>query len=140
MAVFSFERRVEFCETDAAGIAHFSSLIVYMEQAEHALLRSIGHSVFSQDSNSLTWPRVHVKVDFLGPARFEDKLAIDVTIVKLGRSSVRYAFHGRLNATPVFSGEMVSVCCKRGDGSHHDPMRKVLIPDVLRDALSKYCE
>lgn len=29
-----------------AGIAHFSSFIIYMEQAEHALLRSLGTSVF----------------------------------------------------------------------------------------------
>ena len=48
---FQFERRVEFCETDAAGIAHFSSLIVYMEQAEHALLRSLGLSVAAANTS-----------------------------------------------------------------------------------------
>lgn len=43
---FHWRRRVEFSETDMAGIAHFSSFIIYMEQAEHALLRSLGTSVF----------------------------------------------------------------------------------------------
>lgn len=43
---FHWRRRVEFAETDMAGIAHFSSFIIYMEQAEHALLRSLGTSVF----------------------------------------------------------------------------------------------
>ena len=36
-SAFLWERRVEFHETDAAGIAHFSSLLIFMEQAEHAL-------------------------------------------------------------------------------------------------------
>jgi len=43
---FHWVRRVEFCETDMAGIAHFSSFIIYMEQAEHAMLRALGTSVF----------------------------------------------------------------------------------------------
>jgi len=43
---FHWRRRVEFAETDMAGIAHFSSFVIYMEQAEHALLRSLGTSVF----------------------------------------------------------------------------------------------
>lgn len=47
MTQFEFERRVEFCETDAAGIVHFSSLLQYVEQAEHALLRSVGFTVHS---------------------------------------------------------------------------------------------
>lgn len=42
-------RRVEFVETDAAGIVHFSSFFVYMEQAEHELLRHLGLNVFVDD-------------------------------------------------------------------------------------------
>ena len=33
------QRRVEFSETDAAGIVHFSNFFRYMEGAEHAFLR-----------------------------------------------------------------------------------------------------
>jgi hypothetical protein len=40
-----WQRRIEFCETDAAGIAHFSPMFPCMEQAEHALFRSLGTSV-----------------------------------------------------------------------------------------------
>lgn len=49
---FHWRRRVEFSETDMAGIAHFSSFIIYMEQAEHALLRSLGTSVFRASERS----------------------------------------------------------------------------------------
>ena len=35
-------RRVQFYETDAAGIVHFSWFYRYMEEAEHALWREAG--------------------------------------------------------------------------------------------------
>ncbi|MEL7264077.1 MAG: hypothetical protein AAFP69_04590, partial [Planctomycetota bacterium] len=43
---FSIQRRVEFRDTDAAGIVHFSAFFPFMETAEHAFLRSLGLSVF----------------------------------------------------------------------------------------------
>src|SRR3984893_8862096 len=42
-------RRVEFRDTDAAGIAHFSAFFFYMESVEHEFLRSLGLSVVSED-------------------------------------------------------------------------------------------
>ena len=38
-------RRVEFADTDAAGIAHFSAFFAWMEETEHEFLRSRGLSV-----------------------------------------------------------------------------------------------
>ena len=35
--VFRYRRRVQFAETDLAGIAHFACFFRYMEEAEHAL-------------------------------------------------------------------------------------------------------
>ena len=39
---FVYHRRVTFAETDMAGIVHFSNFYRYMEEAEHAFLRSRG--------------------------------------------------------------------------------------------------
>ena len=36
--VFKTQRRVEFRDTDTAGIVHFSNFFAYMEQAEHLSL------------------------------------------------------------------------------------------------------
>ncbi len=38
-------RRVEFRDTDAAGIVHFSAFFFYMESVEHEFLRQLGLSV-----------------------------------------------------------------------------------------------
>ena len=42
---FQITRRVEFSETDLAGIMHFSNFFRFMESAEHAFFRSLGFSV-----------------------------------------------------------------------------------------------
>jgi 4-hydroxybenzoyl-CoA thioesterase/acyl-CoA thioester hydrolase len=141
MGSFRWERRVEFCETDAAGIAHFSSILQYMEQAEHALLRSVGASVFSPDETAVTWPRVHVEADFLGPASFEDTVVIDVWIARIGSSSVRYRFELHGPRGPVAKGESVSVCCRRvRDPGGIVTLEKVPVPASLHSALTPYLD
>lgn len=55
--VFKTKRRVEFRETDMAGIVHFSNFFAYMEQAEHALLRSLDLGVMCNiDGRTLAFP------------------------------------------------------------------------------------
>jgi acyl-CoA thioester hydrolase len=142
---FRTERRVEFCETDAAGIVHFSSLLLYMEQAEHAFLRSLGLRVIDQpadpaylDGEKISWPRVRVEADFAGVARFEDILSIEVNLMRLGGKSVSYRFQLSIEGRPVAIGSITAACCQVGPGA---ALRAVPIPEFIRQRLSPYlCE
>ena len=143
-SVFSVQRRVEFCETDAAGIAHFSSLIIYMEQAEHALLRSIGLSVAASHSTigivdqpatvAYSWPRVRVECDFRSPARFEDVISIQSSIAELGSKSVTYQHQLAIGGTTIAAGRMTSVCCIRQGNS----LTGTQIPTSIRELLQPF--
>lgn len=143
-SAFTVERRVEFCETDAAGIAHFSSLIVFMEQAEHALLRSLGLSValshtslFKKSSSqepTFSWPRVKVECDFQAPARFEDVLLVETSVASLGTKSVIYQHRITSNGRSVATGKMTCVCCTLQD----DTLASVPIPPRIRELLQKH--
>ena len=142
-SVFSFQRRIEFCETDAAGIAHFSSLIIYMEQAEHALLRSVGLSVAASHSSgaetdrslAYSWPRVKVECDFCSPGRFEDVILIETTVGALGKKSITYQHHLSIGSTTIATGKMTSVCCVREGGS----LVSTQIPQTIRELLHPFC-
>ena len=136
---FSVERRVEFCETDAAGIAHFSAFLCYMEQAEHALLRHLGTSVTRElgDGWHLSWPRVHVECDYRGSARFEDCLTILVRVERLGERSVTYAFDFTRGEQSLAVGKVIAVCCKVCPGK---PLESMAIPAELRSQLQKYLQ
>src|SRR4029078_7098971 len=92
ITAFVTTRRVEFSDTDAAGIMHFAAFFRMMEQAEHDLLRSVGLSVVSHDAaGTISWPRVSAKCDFRAAAKFEDVLQIEVRITRLGERSAAYA-------------------------------------------------
>lgn len=134
---FQTRRRVEFRDTDAAGIVHFSAFFPMMESAEHELLRSVGISVMpAHDSpNRLTFPRVAAACDFHGPARFEDWLDIAVSITKLGRTSIGYHFEIRCEGRPVASGQITVVCCRLSAGGH---LEKAEVPDDWRQLLSAF--
>jgi len=127
-------RRVEFRDTDAAGIMHFSTFFTYMEQVEHELLRSLGLSVLSHDPEGpLTWPRVAARCDYQGAVRFEDVLDIEVQLIRLGGKSATYEFNFSHQGRPVATGQITAVCC-RFDQSHTP--HSVPIPEWMRQKLA----
>ena len=60
LAQFISTRRVEFADTDMAGIIHFANYYRYMEEAEHSFFRSLGLSIMQPqpDGSVIGWPRV----------------------------------------------------------------------------------
>jgi acyl-CoA thioester hydrolase len=82
-------RQVEFSETDAAGIVHFSNFFRYMESVEHAFFRSLGTSIHRDDA-LVGWPRVHASCDYLYPLRFEDTVEIRLLVREMRPRSIVY--------------------------------------------------
>ncbi len=105
---FHFSRTVSFSDTDAAGVAHFTALMKYVEDAEHEALRRTGFTVHGSGEG---WPRVHVDCDFLAPLRFGDKTEIILWLEAVGESSLTWNFHVHDNHTgvTVAVGQMVTV-------------------------------
>jgi len=145
---FSIERRVEFRDTDAAGIVHFSAFFPMMETAEHAMLRSLGISVLpgsehheSSELPPVTWPRIATSCQYYAAARFEDLLQIEVRVAKLGTTSVGYEYRFLREDELIAEGTMAAVCCyleydSETGGLGH--LTKTPIPEAIRDLLSRY--
>lgn len=88
---FKVQRRVEFSETDMAGIMHFSNFFRFMETVEHAFYRSLGFSVVEQDAwPRLGWPRVHASCDYHRPLRFEDVVEMHLLVMERRSKAIRY--------------------------------------------------
>lgn len=137
-AIFSTQKRVEFVDTDAAGIAHFSAFMRYMEQAEHELLRHLGLSVMTKDAQGkISWPRVSVKCDFQSSAKFEDILQIEVRILRLGEKSITYGFRVVDNTRSIATGETTAVCCRIVPET---PPKSMVIPTEIAAKLRAYLE
>ena len=133
---FLTSRRVEFSDTDAAGIMHFAAFFRMMEQAEHDLLRSVGLSVVAHDAEgTISWPRVKAKCDFRSAARFEDVLQIEVRITRLGAKSVTYAHRFVKDGQELAVGEVTAVCCRIQDNKPPDSMP---IPAAIAEKLRAF--
>jgi YbgC/YbaW family acyl-CoA thioester hydrolase len=134
---FRAVRRVEFSETDMAGIVHFSNFFRYMETAEHGFFRSLGHSVVMEEFDPpLGWPRVNATCDYRQPLRFEDEVEIHLLVSEKRSKSLTFTFIFRKldrkthESTEVARGALTVVCVTKGaDGK----MSAVQIPKTFAD-------
>ncbi len=112
---FVTTRRVEFHETDAAGIMHFSNFYRWMEVCEHEWFRSLNLSMMSTTPSGirLGWPRRDAACSFLRPLRCGDLVRITSSITALGDTSVTYEFVFHKDRagkwTEVANGRMTTV-------------------------------
>ncbi|PWU11505.1 MAG: 4-hydroxybenzoyl-CoA thioesterase [Verrucomicrobia bacterium] len=134
---FQITRRIEFSETDMAGIVHYSNYFRFMEAAETAFLRSLGYSIaLKRGGLELCLPRVHAECDYSVPLRFEDEIRIHLLVVKKGKRTLTYQFRfERIHPAPsveVARGKVVLVSAKRQrDGS----LKAAPLPKLLADKI-----
>jgi YbgC/YbaW family acyl-CoA thioester hydrolase len=126
---FRTQRRIEFADTDMAGIVHFARFFVFMETAEHEFLRSLGASVESKlDNLRVGWPRLTASCEYLSPAKFEEMLDIRVLVARKGNKSMTYKFEFRRGEVLIARGQMTSACCVVGvEGK----LKAIPIPDFI---------
>jgi len=99
-------RRVEWIDTDAAGIYHWTTIGRFFESAEAALFRALS---LPESTLALT-PRVSVHLEFRSSLRFGDEAWVELAVAAVGRTSLRYALAVTdLRDRPVADGEIV--CC-----------------------------
>ena len=105
--------RVEFFETDLAGIVHFANYYRFMEMAEHSFFRSLGLKIHDTlpDGTVFGWPRVSATCSFNAPARYEDELEIRVTVIRRTLRSLTTAYEFRRGDTVLATGEMKTAYC-----------------------------
>ena len=133
-AAFSLKRRVQFSETDVAGIVHFSNFFRYFEDAEHALWREAGLSIHPQHS-AIGWPRISASCEYRRPLRFEQEFDIVVHIAEMTRRTIRYSGTIMSNGERVAIADWKIACIARQpDGS----MRSTEIPASILERLEPY--
>jgi acyl-CoA thioester hydrolase len=134
---FKAVRRVEFSETDMAGIVHYANFFRYMETAEHGFFRHLGYSVvMNQFDPPVGWPRVHAECEYRQPLRFEDEVEIHLLVRAKSSKSLSYVFKfSKLNGSgreEVARGFLTVVCVtKEPDGK----MVATHIPKAFSDKI-----
>ena len=117
-AEFTMRRRVQFAETDMAGVLHFSNYYRYMEEIEHAFWRSLDLTVYLRDAEPhLSWPRVATGCEYFSPLHFEDEVDLALRVTKVGQKSLSYEVEFRCSGKRCATGRVTAVCCMTKPGS-----------------------
>ena len=118
---------MEFAETDAAGMAHFSVFFRYMEEAEHAVWRAAGLDIYEKHEEQ-SWPRISAKFDFKAPLRFQEEFEVRTEMGAVTRSTIQWAHVLMRGDTVIGNGTVTAVCVRKNpDGT----MKSAPIPDAI---------
>ena len=123
--------RVYFEDTDAAGVVYYANYLKFAERARTDMLRDLGIShaeMMKRDGLVLVVRRC--EIDYLKPARLDDLLTVETTVVKLGAASADLR-QRVLRDGDVLAELKVLVVCIGQDG------RPARIPDYVRGALPR---
>ena len=125
---FKMQRRVEFSETDMAGIVHFSNFFRYMEGVEHAFFRSLSLKLHTDSESAVRgWARGHTECKFRQPLRYEDVVELHLLVREKRSKSISYLIVFRKVetnpeelaqpiVTEVARGTLTVVCVSRASG------------------------
>lgn len=132
---FEVRYRIYWSETDAAGIAHFSSILRIIERAEEDLYRSHGIS-----SVHMILPRIEVHARFRSPLRWGDEIIVRLELDEARNRGLRYRFEVINETTRTLAVEgYVAIACveRREDGSLQATQCPRELIDVWRSTKEK---
>jgi len=123
----SVRRRVQFSETDAAGIVHFACFFRYMEEAEHALWRANGLSIHPPES-PIGWPRVGAAFEYHKALKFEQEFDVTIRVTEITKRVISYTCEITREQQRIATGSLKIACVsKLPDGT----MRSAEIPEDI---------
>ena len=123
---YRLKRRVQFYETDMAGIVHFSWYFRYMEEAEHAMWREAGVSI--ADGSGVGWPRVEAAFEYYRPLKFGDEFEVHLRIAAKDARTIKYEGLISTDATRIATGRIAVRCVSNKPG---EAMRSIDIPPEI---------
>ena len=96
--------RVYWEDTDAGGIVYYANYLKFMERARTEWLRTLGcDQARMRNRDHLQFVVTRTDVEFRHPARFDDRLDVDVRVLDLRRASIKLAQH-------VLSARQALIC------------------------------
>lgn len=133
MAPFRHRIRVRYNECDAQGAVFNSNYLVFFDVTITELWRdAFGSYDVALEKFGLDLVVGEANVRYFAPARFDDELDVDVTVEKLGTTSMTTRYDVHRGPDQIAQGRLRHVFVDLGSGGKHK------IPDEVRAVLESY--
>lgn len=115
LSSYTLRHRVEFADTDMAGMMHFANFFRYMEITEHAFYRSLGYPINSHSEYG--WVRAEASCLYKKPLRVDDEVDVQLLVAEIEDKHIKYDFYfGRVTDKEknerVAEGHITVVCIR----------------------------
>ena len=133
-------RRIEFSETDMAGLVHFSNFFKYMETAERDFFEALGIDLIHTKPGELVgWPRARAECKFTAPIRFGDTIDIHLAVKGVKDRAIDYQFRiFRRNEdgtrTQAGKGQMTTVLAQLSESGK---LQSIPLPEHVRERITE---
>jgi acyl-CoA thioester hydrolase len=117
---FATEVRVRFAETDAQGVAHHAVYLVWFEVARIDYLARFGGGYPGLQAQGIEALTTEVKVGYLAPARFDDRLTVRCACGELRGARFRFDYVVERDGERLAEGWSRHACV---DAVTHRPTR-----------------
>jgi acyl-CoA thioester hydrolase len=105
------ELRVIYGDTDQAGIVYYANYLRYFEAGRTEFIRAKGLRYRDfQERYGLLLPVAEAKVTYRAPARYDDLLTVETTLVEAGRASARFEYRIVRESEILACGHTVHAC------------------------------
>jgi 4-hydroxybenzoyl-CoA thioesterase len=127
--------KIRFGDIDHAGIVYYPRFLHYFHVALEeffGLQLGIEYPILI-DEYRIGLPTVHLETDFRRPLRYGDQIEVEVSVLKIGKSSITFGYRvfKPRKEQPLIEGHNVAVCLDM------DTFEKRDIPNWLRQRLEK---
>ena len=90
---FEYKLTARFYEVDRAGIIFYARFYEYAHAAlEELLTQMFGHPAAIFEAHDFGMPLVHSEADYMAPTRMGDRLIVSLSIERVGKGSVTFAY------------------------------------------------
>ncbi len=128
---FLWPVRVYYEDTDSGGVVYYANYLKYMERARTEWLRARG---YEQDQLAETYGILFAvrsaSIDYLRPARFNDRLEVSAKLIEPGRASLTFAQEVRREAEVLCRATVRIACVDR------ETLRPARLPAALYGELN----
>jgi acyl-CoA thioester hydrolase len=109
--------RVQYVDTDQAGVVHHAAYLRYLEAARIELLRAHGidYRRFEIEVGK-GLPVTEIRLKYRSPARFDDELAIETWVGVINRAKLRFDSRVKRDGALLSEAEITCACVLLAEG------------------------
>jgi len=107
----TIQLRVIYGDTDQMGVVYYANYLRYFEAARNEFIRSKGLRYRDfEEQHGLVLPVTEAHVNYRTPARYDDLLTVEISLVEARRASARFGYRLLREGELLATGHTVHAC------------------------------